>query len=189
MMRSSEKGVTLVELIVAVSLVSVILFLIWNYVNGAFLDSVDVGNKMIVEASVNQLMNNIQKHVQEASLPITTDSTDFVGESALIAENKIGVPGTLLIRKPGGIIVTYEFNNSEGIVRYEMKKGEEIIDSGKYEHISKFGVEFRPAKGADEEENKKIVTNGVKVNVVGRIDSKSNYSLTNEYYTRNTLIE
>ena len=169
--RSAENGITLVELIIAVGLFFVIIPLIWNYINGAVEDSSDINNKIIVQTSVNQLMNSLQKNVQEATLPITTDDANNIEHGN----------GTLVLRKPGNVVVTYSFDEENAVVSYKMVNDDGEIDSTEYRNIVGFTVEFQ--------ENDKMIKNGIKVSVVGGIDSKSNYSLTNEYYTRNTFVE
>jgi len=179
-MRSDEKGFTMVEVIVAVALFAIVMPLIWNYLNGAFVDSANINNKVAVQTTVNSLMNNIQKHVQEASNPITDTPSDVSCKADTKGES--GVGGSIKILKPGNIIVTYTYNNEAAAVEYNMSRSGEQIDSGKFDNISEFVVEFKTVNVEGEE-----IPKGIKVTVVGKIDDKSKYSLTNEYYTRNTI--
>jgi len=182
-MRSDERGITLIELILAVTILFSIITLSWSFVNSSVEDSADINNKIIVQTSVNQLMNNIQKNVHEASLPITDEDEDveFIAES--LAGEGEGKGGSITLNKPKGIRVTYTYKEDKEVVEYEMLDFDgEVIDSAEYGNISNFSVEYKPFP---REENNPV--NGLQVTVVGRIDSKSNYSVTNVYYTRNTI--
>ncbi|MBP3285235.1 MAG: hypothetical protein J6M02_07040 [Clostridia bacterium] len=180
-MRSDEKGITMVELIIVMAMFFVVLPLIWNYINGAIEDSANVSNKMVVQTTVNQLMNNMQQNVQEASMPVTYSSADLEGK-----ENESG--GSIEIRKPGGITATYTYDPDTATVKYEMEDAEDnLLDSAEYGNIAEFIVK-RMSSNVDSESGEDLMkVNGLKITITGRIDKKSNYSLSNEYYTRNTI--
>ena len=178
-MRFGEKGVTLVELIVVVSLFFVVLPLIWYYINSSIEDSANINNKIVVQTSVNQLMNNMQKHIQEASLPITTSGEDIDGEAAKIAEDGVGSGGSITLNKPNDITVTYKYDPDTASVTYTMRDEDGVVDTAEFNYIVKFVVKRM--------ENEQHKIGGLYITAVGRIDDKSNYTLTNEYYTRNTM--
>ena len=183
-MRTGEKGITMVEIIIATALFFVVIPLIWNNINSSIEDSANINNKMLVQTSVNALMNNIQKNVQEASMPITDSPENIECEADSIAEDGEGSGGSIKLLKPGGVVVTYTFDDEAETVKFTMKdKDDNLLDAGGYEHISKFSVEYKHS----ETEPGVHKVNGLSVTVVGRIDKKSNYTMTNEYYTRNTI--
>ena len=173
-MRSGEKGVTLVELIIALGLVSIVFYFIWNFMIGAIKDSGDLGNKMAVQDTVNQLMNNLQRDVQEASLPISS-SDDLEGIAKIIAPDGDDEKKSIILKKPENVTVTYEYDPVNAVVTYTKEDDGEEVDTRQYENITEFIINFSDKK------------NGLKATVSGRIDETSNHSLTNEFFTRNTM--
>jgi len=179
-MRIDEKGITMVEIIIAVSLFFVIMPIIWSNINSSIEDSANINNKILVQTSINALMNNIQKNVQEASMPITDLVRNIDCEADSVAEDGEGEDGSVRLLKPGGVVVTYTFDSETETVKFVMTdRHGDTIDAGGYEYVSKFAVDYK-----ESEENE---VNGLSVTVVGKIDSKSSYTMTNEYYTRNTI--
>ena len=108
-MRSNERGITIVELIIATGLFFGVITLVWSFMDGALTDSANINNQMVVQTSVNQLMNNIQKHVQEASMPISDVPGDISCISEKLAGTGAGVEGEIMLKKPGGVSVTYSY--------------------------------------------------------------------------------
>lgn len=181
-MRSNEKGITMVEVIVVMALLFVILPILWDYMNSSLVDSANINNKIVVQTSVNQLMNNMQQHVQEASMPITYTSSDLHGN----AETE--VDGSIVIRKPGGISVTYSYDSERAVVTYVKEDDEgEILDRAEFSNIVKFDVVRKWTEVISDGGIETPKINGLSITITGRIDEKSNYTLTNEYYTRNTI--
>ena len=78
----SNKGVTLVELIIAMALIFIVLPFAWNYINSSIQDNATINNKVAVQSSVNSLMNQLQKDVQEARYPINPNSEDYIDVKA-----------------------------------------------------------------------------------------------------------
>jgi len=185
-MRSNEKGITMVEVILVMALLFVILPILWDYMNSALVDSANINNKVVVQTSVNQLMNNMQRHVQEASMPITYSATDLHGEAASVAEDKIGSDGSIILRKPGNVFVTYSYDKERAVVTY-VKEDDENPDQAEYSNIVKFDVVRLGSDMISESGETVKKVNGLRITITGRIDEKSNYTLTNEYYTRNTI--
>lgn len=189
-MRSGEKGVTLVELIVVVALIFVILPILWDYINSAILDSANVNNKVMVQTTVNKLMNNIEQQVQEASNPLTETTTALHGVAESVDEAGDGVGGSITIKKPNDVSVTYTYDPEREVVTYNknVKEGSsEVADSAEFDYIVKFDVVPLGSNVTSESGEVIMRVNGLKITIVGRIDSKSNYTLTNEYFTRNTI--
>jgi len=182
-MRSRERGITLVEIIIVVALMFVVLPFAWDYINGAVQDQANVTNKNIVQTSVTQLMNNMQQQVQEASFPIM-EKEDVGGlRGSAKTEESEGAGGSITLNKPDGVTAKYTYDEETATVSYELKDKVQLIDSAEYGNISEFTV--IPVLTEKDDGTKPI--NGLNITIVGRIDDKSSYSLTNEYYTRNTI--
>jgi type II secretory pathway pseudopilin PulG len=187
-----NRGITLIEIIVALALMMLIIPIAWNFMNSSVKDTATINNKVAVQSSVNALMTQLQRDIQEARCPINSNNENYVG----IDENgKIGIKEEgFIIRKPGADenpqSVSYEFDA-------ENKKV--VVTSGLRLKVPTFGsTEFV----IDEENSNKVIAeydfikeftlkrvgdNGVEVYIRGEIDSKSGYTLTNTYYTRNTI--
>lgn len=189
-MRSGEKGVTMVELIVVVALIFVILPIIWDYINGSILDSANINNKVAVQTTVNKLMNNIEQQVQEASNPVTETVTALHGVAKSVDDDASGAGGSITIKKPNGVLVSYTYDPEREVVTYNksVKDGSgETADSAEFDYIVKFDVVPLGSNVTSDSGDVIMKVNGLKVTIVGRIDNKSNYTLTNEYFTRNTI--
>ena len=195
----NNKGVTLVELIIAMALIFLVLPFAWDYINSSLLDSATINNKNMVQSSVNALMTQIQRDIQEARCPINPNSETYVdvkNDGFLIC--KPMVDGSYQS-------VLYEFNEAEkkvvvkmgielvppGIDETEYGIREENITVTEYVYIKNFNLTQVFDIDVDDEvyDDAKVnkVNNGVKVEIRGEIDEKSGYTLTNTYYTRNTI--
>lgn len=186
LLRNND-GITMVELIIVMGLLAIILPFGWNYVNSGIEDNVTLNNKMMVQNSVNALMNQLQRDIQEARYPINPNVTEYIdvtNDGFLICKpNGTDDTGNIVYQS-----VLYKFDDDENkvIVEFGLKldspgPGEtdyDIIDDnatkGEYNYIEEFSLT-------------KIDNNGIKVYIRGQIDDKSGYTLTNTYYTRNTL--
>lgn len=178
----NNKGVTLVELIVVMALIFLVLPFAWDYINSSVQDNVTLNNKMAVQGSVNALMTQLQRDIQEARYPINPllDSSD---NSVYRDVNKEG----FLICKPGDTSVIYTFDEDEKKVyvknNLKLNRNDFILDSIddtdaetlEYQYIDTFSLTLKEDG------------NGVEVYIRGKIDEKSGYTLTNTYYTRNTI--
>ena len=188
----SNKGVTLVELIIAMALIFIVLPFAWSYINSSIQDNATINNKVAVQSSVNSLMNQLQKDVQEARYPINPNSEDYIDVKA----------DGFLIRKPnvydeeGNTVyqsVIYKFDEENRKVT--IMNGIKLVPPGIGE--TEYGIddsnatynEFNFIKTfiLEKEINSSGVNNGIKIDIRGEIDSKSGYSLNNVYYTRNTI--
>ena len=188
----SNKGVTLVELIIAMALIFIVLPFAWNYINSSIQDNATINNKVAVQSSVNSLMNQLQKDIQEARYPINPNLEDYIDvkdDGFLICKpNAYDEEGNTVYQS-----VIYKFDeenrkvtivNGIRLVPPAMGKTEYGIDDSnanynEFNFIKKFILE--------KEINSSGVNNGVKVEIRGEIDNKSGYSLNNVYYTRNTI--
>lgn len=177
-----NKGVTLIELIIVIGLIALIIPLYWYYINSSVEDDAVINDKILVQSSVNALMNQLQRDIQEARNPINP-SSDYTTVK----------DDGFLIRKPESIegkfqSVLYKFDedNNKVIVTYNLKltitgNNVEINDvesPDKYTSEYNFIEDFSLTKEG---------TDGVKVMIDGKISNKSHYNLSNTYYTRNTI--
>lgn len=191
-----NRGVTLVELIIVVALMFIVLPFAWNYINSSIEDSANINNKVAVQSSVNALMSQLQKDIQEARYPINPNTGEYTkveGKGFLICK-----PRTF--DESGNVVeqnVLYKFDEENRIV--EVINGVQLITpgsgetdyeidisdatTGRYDYIKTFKLE--KVYNSDDVNNR--VNNGVKVEIRGEIDQKSGYSLSNVYYTRNTI--
>lgn len=187
-----NRGVTLVELIVVVALMFIVLPFAWNYINSSIEDSANINNKVAVQSSVNTLMNQLQKDIQEARYPINPNVEDYIDvktDGFLICKpNAYDESGEIIYQN-----VLYKFDeenrrveiiNGVKLIPPESGETEYEIDisdatTGIYDYIKTFNLE--------KVNNSNNVNNGVKIEIRGEIDQKSGYSLSNVYYTRNTL--
>ncbi len=187
-----NRGFTLVELIVVVALMFIILPFAWNYINSSIEDSANINNKMVVQSSVNSLMSQLQKDIQEARYPINPNTSKYTK----VEENGFLICKPRTFDESGNFIdqnVLYKFDEENRIV--EVMNGVQLITpgsgetdyeistdnatTGRYEYIKAFKLE--------KVYNSDKVNNGVKIEIRGEIDQKSGYSLSNVYYTRNTI--
>lgn len=182
-----NKGITLVELIVVLALILIVIPFAWDYMNSSLEDSATINNKVAVQSSVNALMTQLQRDIQEASRPINSNDEDYIGSKELGADNEgrleTGTEG-FLIRKP-------DRDGKKQSVLYEFyEDGKKVVVTS--------GLDFEDPTDTSEstvaEYNfikdiklKKVGENGVDVYIRGELDSKSGYTLTNVYYTRNTI--
>lgn len=187
-----NRGVTLVELIVVVALMFIVLPFAWDYINSSIEDSANINNKVAVQSSVNTLMNQLQKDIQEARYPINPNVEDYIDaetEGFLICKpNAYDESGKIIYQN-----VLYKFDEENRSVEIingvkltppesgETEYGIDDTDAtmGRYDYIKTFSLE--------KVYNSNKVNNGVKVEIRGEIDQKSGYSLSNVYYTRNTI--
>lgn len=184
----NNKGITLIELIVVLALIFLVLPFAWDYINSSLVESTTINNKNMVQSSVNALMTHVQRDIQEARCPINPNSDTYVDvktDGFLICKPKI--EGT-------SQNVLYEFNEAEKKVvvktgvevrspdprfgETEYKVEEDDVTVTEYVYIK----DFKLTKVMDID-----VNNGVEVYIRGEIDEKSGYTLTNTYYTRNTM--
>lgn len=187
-----NRGFTLVELIVVVALMFIILPFAWNYINSSIEDSANINNKVAVQSSVNALMSQLQKDIQEARYPINPNKEDYIDvedDGFLICKPRTSDESGNIVEQS----VLYKFDEENRIV--EVINGAKLIipgsgeteyeidisdaTTGRYDYIKEFSLE--------KVENSDGVNNGVKVEIRGEIDQKSGYSLSNVYYTRNTI--
>lgn len=180
----NNKGITMIEVIVVIALLFIILPFSWDYINSSLEDNSTLNNKMMVQNSVNSLMNQLQRDIQEARCPINPNVTNYID----VKEDGF------LICKPNGLDegnhivyqnVLYKFNESENKVVAEfgleldgyrpdygiIRAGSTI---GEYNYIKDISLD-------------RVGDNGIKVYIRGEIDEKSGYTMTNTYYTRNTI--
>lgn len=185
----NNKGLTLIELVVVMALLFIILPFGWDYLNSGLKDSATVNNKIMVQNSVNALMNQVQRDIQEARCPINPNTTKYV--------NVIG--DGFLICKPTTMddeghdvyqSVLYKFEGNKVTAEFGKKLQFPNPTNGETEHTIVPGItgnvgvydfieEFRLDLTADRK--------GIEVYIKGKIDDKSSYVLTNTYYTRNTV--
>lgn len=187
-----NRGVTLVELIIVVALMFIVLPFAWNYINSSIEDSANINNKVAVQSSVNALMSQLQKDIQEARYPINPNKEDYIDvedDGFLICKPRTSDESGNIVEQS----VLYKFDEENRIV--EVINGVKLITpgsgeteyeidisdatTGRYDYIKEFTLE--------KVENSDGVNNGVKVEIRGEIDQKSGYSLSNVYYTRNTI--
>lgn len=187
-----NKGVTLVELIIAMALIFIVLPFAWNYINSSIQDNATINNKVAVQTSVNSLMNQMQKDVQEARYPINPNTEDYIdaeSDGFLICKpNAYDDEGNTVYQS-----VLYKFDEENS--RVTVVSGIKLVPPGIGE--TEYGIDdsnasynrFDFIKSFDLERqiNSNGINNGVKIEIRGEIDSKSGYSLNNVYYTRNTL--
>jgi len=190
----NNKGVTLVEIIIATALIFIVLPIIWNYIISSVEDTATLNDKMAVQGSVNALMTQLQRDIQEARCPINPNTSKYIK----IHEGSF----KFLICKPNSNTnndgkpqnVVYEWNKDKKIVtlyqgvtlippktgsntsetEYDVDLDEEGIDIATYDYISDI-------------ELKKVGNNGIDVYIRGEISEKAGYTLNNTYYTRNTV--
>ena len=188
----SNKGVTLVELIIAMALIFIVLPFAWSYINSSIQDNATINNKVAVQSSVNSLMNQLQKDVQEARYPINPNSEDYIDVKAdgflICKPNVYDEEGNTVYQS-----VIYKFDEENRKVT--IMNGIKLVPPGIGE--TEYGIddsnatynEFNFIKTfiLEKEINSSGVNNGVKVEIRGEIDNKSGYSLNNVYYTRNTI--
>lgn len=178
----NNKGITLVELVVVIGLIFLVLPFAWDYMISSVEDSATITNKVAVQNSVQALMNQLQKDIQEGRYPINpTDKYDEID-----SENGF------LICKPGDTSVIYKFDLTKKQVTLKdnlrleredltIKAVNETPETnvGVYDYIKEITLE----KVSDSDG----VNNGIKVYIRGEADEKSGFTLTNTYYTRNTI--
>lgn len=186
-----NRGVTLVELIIVVAVMFIILPFAWNYINSSIEDSANINNKVAVQSSVNTLISQLQKDIQEARYPINPNGEDYIdvkNDGFLICKPNAYDSGEIIYQN-----VLYKFDEENrrvdvinGVKLIPPGSGEteyeiDISDAttGRYDYIKTFNLE--------KVYNSDNVNNGIKVEIRGEIDQKSGYSLSNVYYTRNTI--
>lgn len=168
----------------------------WDYMNSSIEDTATINNKVAVQTSVNALMTQLQRDIQEARCPINPNSENYIGidDDGNFGLDKDG----FLICKPNGTgdnlyqSVLYEFDKENkkvivtsglriyqpaGIGTDEYDKAEDgpNVTKGEYNFIKEITLKRNDKK------------DGIEVYIRGEIDSKSGYTLTNTYYTRNTI--
>lgn len=196
-----NKGITLIEIIVALTLMMIVLPFAWDYINGSIKDTATINNKVAVQNSVNALMTQLQRDIQEARCPINPNEKIYVGNKDLDGEfgfytgGKFGIGEYgVLICKPDGEgndygSVLYEFDevNKKVTVSSGLKIGR-TGGSGDYDKLENGeNTIVGDYNFIKEITLTRVGENGVKVYIRGGIDSKSGYTLTNTYYTRNTI--
>ncbi len=188
----SNKGVTLVELIIAMALIFIVLPFAWNYINSSIQDNAVINNKVAVQSSVNSLMNQLQKDVQEARCPINPNSEDYADvktDGFLICKpNAYDEEGNIIYQS---VIYKFDEENRKVTIVNGIKLNSPEIGEAEYgiddSNATYNEFDFIKTFILEKEINSSGVNNGIKIDIRGEIDSKSGYSLNNVYYTRNTI--
>lgn len=191
----NNKGITLIELIVALALMMLVLPFAWDYMNSGIQDSATINNKVAVQTSVNALMTQLQRDIQEARCPINPNSESYIG---IDDDGNFGLDTDgFLICKPNG---TGENLYQSTLYEFDEENKKVIVTSGlKIYQINGFGsneygIDYSNSNVTTGDYNfikditlKRIGDNGIDIYIRGELDSKSGYTLTNTYYTRNTI--
>lgn len=167
-----NRGITLVEVIIALGILGTITVFFWTILNSSSRDSYTITDKMYVQNSVAKLMNTIEQDIKEANIYDFPDNERGIITNS--ADNKIyvfsnDIDDTNAIR--------YTFDSEKYTVERE-KAGSSVT----YDSIISFSMEQIMGEKY-----------GAKVDIIGGKDAegegldKTRYSLSSTYYTRNTL--
>lgn len=182
----NNKGVTLIELIVVVALILVAIPIYWYYINMSVKDNATLNDKVAVQTSVNTLMNQLQRDIQEARNPINPNTNNYTD---------IGDDGFLICKPEASDgkyqSVLYKFNDTTHTVtgtynlKLSIEVGEDIdildnTNDSPDMYVSEYNYINDISLTKDGE-------TGIKVMIDGEIKDKSHYKLSNTYYTRNTI--
>jgi len=154
-----NKGITLMEVILVVALVGIAVPIVAMLVSKSFEDSHTLGDKVAVQNSVVALMNKFEQTIKEADIPVASD--DF-------NDNRI------LIYNPNGETLFTFYPELNKVVCEEKDFEGNILNKTDYKDITSIDVELK-SEGY-----------GALVKVTGGED-RSQYSLNNVYYSRNTI--
>lgn len=165
-MDKRNKGLTLAELILALGLFVLVSGIVGKYIVDTFRDNATIANKVMLQTTVSALMNDLERNIVEADIPVLTETSDNE-VSAELAK-------TIEIRKPGGAISRFSFEPDEKVVTYnEIDNEDNIVSTVTFANIVKFYAE-------------KVGNNGLIVEVRAEA-TRASYELKNTYYTRNTI--
>jgi prepilin-type N-terminal cleavage/methylation domain-containing protein len=71
MLKKNNKGITLIEVIVVLGVIGLMAPIIMNYVIEAFKNNATLTEKVRIQTTVSALMNNLERNIKEADIPIT----------------------------------------------------------------------------------------------------------------------
>lgn len=179
-----NQAFTLVELIIVISVFSVVTLFFWQVLSSTSRDTSTITDKVEVQSGVTSLMNRIQKDIQEA-IPIQNEKRIFIKikDETVTINGKEKLTRYYIINKRNEYI-KYEFDDVNKNVKrtiVELDGDLEIIEESEidqYDNIKEF---IMIADGL-----------GAQIKIVGgknhesEVD-KSRYELNSSYYTRNTV--
>lgn len=179
-----NQAFTLVELIIVISVFSVVTLFFWQVIDSASKDTSTITDKVEVQSVVTTLMNRIQKDIQEA-IPINGTKNIFVK----IVDEKV------TINEKEELIRYYIINKRDGCIKYEFDNVNKNVKRAVVELDGDLDI-----IGEDEvsqyDNIKEFLMNqdglGASIKIIGgknhesEVD-KSRYELNSSYYTRNTV--